>query len=82
MHETAGESLYEKVREVLETIRPMMQSDGGDVELVDVDADGVVSIRFQGACCGCPSSEMTLQSGIEQNLRLRVPEVTAVKAVE
>jgi Fe-S cluster biogenesis protein NfuA len=76
---TAGsEPLRAKVQTVLDQIRPAIQADGGDVELVDVKADGIVEIRFHGACNGCPSSTMTLQSGIERNLRDRLPEVSAV----
>jgi Fe-S cluster biogenesis protein NfuA len=71
----------ERVQGVLNLIRPAIQADGGDVELVDVDADGVVQIRFHGACHGCPSSGMTLHDGIQRNLRERVPEVTRVVAV-
>ena len=58
-----------------------VQADGGDIELVDVKSDGVVQIRFHGACHGCPSSTMTLQMGIERNLREKVPEITAVVPV-
>ena len=71
----------ERVQGVLNLIRPAVQADGGDVELVDVDAEGVVQIRFHGACHGCPSSSMTLQDGIQRNLREKVPEVTRVVAV-
>jgi hypothetical protein len=71
-----------RVLEVLEAIRPAIQDDGGDVELVDVTPDGDVSVRFKGACVGCPSSGMTLQGGIEKNLRTMVPEVRSVSAVE
>jgi len=74
-------SLHEQVQHVLDLIRPAVQSDGGDLELVEVDATGNVLIRFHGACVGCPSSTMTLQSGIERNLKERVPGVTAVTAV-
>jgi Fe-S cluster biogenesis protein NfuA len=74
-------SLRQRVQEVLDLIRPAVQSDGGDLELVDVSDDGVVSVRFHGACVGCPSSTMTLQAGIERNLRQRIPEVTAVMAI-
>jgi Fe-S cluster biogenesis protein NfuA len=70
--------LREKVQNVLNLIRPAVQADGGDIELVDVNAEGVVQIRFHGACHGCPSSTMTLQMGIERNLREKVPEVTSV----
>jgi Fe-S cluster biogenesis protein NfuA len=71
-------SVLERVRGVIELIRPAVQADGGDIELVDVAPDGVVQIRFHGACHGCPSSKMTLQYGIERNLRDKVPEVTRV----
>ncbi len=74
-------SLHEQVQHVLDLIRPAVQSDGGDLELVEVDATGNVLIRFHGACVGCPSSTMTLQSGIERSLKERVPGVTAVIAV-
>ena len=71
-------TLREKVQTVINLIRPAVQADGGDIELVGVTDDGVVQIRFHGACHGCPSSTMTLQMGIERNLRERVPEVTGV----
>jgi Fe-S cluster biogenesis protein NfuA len=73
--------LREKVQEVINLIRPAVQADGGDIELVNVLDDGVVQIRFHGACHGCPSSTMTLQMGIERNLREKVPEVTRVVPV-
>lgn len=72
--------LASRVRGVLDLIRPAVQADGGDVELVGV-VDGEVRIRFHGACIGCPSSNLTLQMGIERNLRDRVPEVRRVIAV-
>jgi len=71
-------TLRDRVQGVINLIRPAVQADGGDIELVDVSGDGVVSIRFHGACHGCPSSTMTLQMGIERNLREKVPEVTQV----
>src|SRR3982750_1811861 len=70
-----------RVQNVLNLIRPAVQADGGDIELVDVTPEGVVQIRFHGACHGCPSSTMTLHMGIERNLREKVPEVTAVVPV-
>jgi Fe-S cluster biogenesis protein NfuA len=81
---TKGETsdIREKVQGVIDLIRPAVQADGGDIELVDVSGDGVVQIRFHGACHGCPSSTMTLQMGIERNLRERVPEVTQVVPVQ
>ncbi len=75
-------SLHERVAEIMELIRPVIQADGGDVELVDVTDKGVVHVRFHGACVGCPSSTMTLQMGIERNLRDHVPEITSVVPVQ
>lgn len=74
-------SLRQRVQEVLDLIRPSVQADGGDIELIDITPAGVVQVRFHGACQGCPSSHMTLHMGIERNLRDRVPEVTDVIAV-
>lgn len=79
--DTISSDLRGRVQSVLDLIRPAVQADGGDVELVDVSPAGVVSIRFHGACHGCPSSTMTLHHGIERNLRERVPEVTQVVPV-
>ena len=69
------------VAAVLELIRPSLQADGGDVRFVDVDEDGVVSVELQGACKGCPMSEMTLANGVERILKERGPGVTKVVAV-
>ncbi len=66
------------VAAVLELIRPSLQADGGDVELIDVDADGVVTVELTGACKGCPMSQMTLAHGVERILKERVPGVTKV----
>jgi len=68
----------ERVQKALDTIRPSLQADGGDCELVDVSADGVVKLRLTGACQGCPMSTMTLKMGIERVLKQMVPEVTEV----
>ncbi len=73
--------MREKVSAVLEKIRPSLQADGGDVELVDVTDDGIVKVRLVGACGGCPMSTMTLQYGIQQTLQEEIPEVKAVQAV-
>jgi Fe-S cluster biogenesis protein NfuA len=62
-------------------MRPIIQSDGGDIELVDVSPEGVVQVRFHGACVGCPSSSITLRQGIERNIREKVPEVREVQAI-
>jgi len=77
-----GATLSERVGHVLNLIRPAVQADGGDVELVEITPDGVVKIRLHGACVGCPSSRITLQVGIERNLRVNVPEVKRIEAVE
>jgi Fe-S cluster biogenesis protein NfuA len=73
--------MKEKVAEVLNLIRPALQADGGDVELVDVTDDGVVSVKLTGACGSCPMSTMTLKMGIEKNLKEKVPGVTSVVQV-
>ena len=72
--------MKEQVKEVLEKIRPSLQADGGDVELVDV-IEGIVTVRLQGACHGCPMSQMTLKNGIERLLKKEIPEVKEVQSV-
>lgn len=71
-----------KVQEVLELVRPALQADGGDVELVDVTDDGLVSVRLTGACGSCPMSTMTLKMGIERTLKEKLPEVKEVVQVQ
>jgi Fe-S cluster biogenesis protein NfuA len=71
--------LQARVQQVLDTIRPHVQADGGDIELVDI-VDGVVQIRLAGSCVGCMYSMMTLQAGVERMLKEQVPEVKAVEA--
>ncbi len=81
--QSQGETLTERVQAVIEHIRPLLQADGGDIELVKIDdTTGVVSVRLQGACKGCPGAAMTLKMGVERHLREKVPEVTEVVAVE
>ncbi|MFN0132304.1 MAG: NifU family protein [Phycisphaerales bacterium] len=75
-------SVHDRVARVINLIRPAVQSDGGDVELVEVTGGGIVRIRLHGACVGCPSSNITLQLGIERNLKAHVPEVASVEAVD
>lgn len=75
-------TLHQRIQEVLDTLRPMIQWDGGDVELVSVNEEGVVTVRFHGACVGCPSSQATLRLGLEKNLRARIPEITSVVSVD
>jgi Fe-S cluster biogenesis protein NfuA len=72
--------MREKVQEILDQIRPSLQADGGDVELVDV-VDGVVKLKLKGSCAGCPMSQMTLAFGIERVLKEKVPEVKRVESV-
>ncbi len=74
--------LASRVEQVINLIRPAVQSDGGDVEFVELTPDRVVRIRLHGACVGCPSSNVTLQMGIERNLRAHVPEITRVEAID
>jgi Fe-S cluster biogenesis protein NfuA len=73
--------MREKVQEVLNMVRPTLQADGGDVELVDVSAEGVVSVKLTGACGSCPMSTMTLKMGIEKTLMEHLPEVKEVVQV-
>ena len=73
--------MKEKVEKILNEIRPMLMRDGGNVELVSIDG-GVVKVRLQGACAGCPMSQMTLRNGIEKVLKEKIPEVTAVVPAE
>ncbi|MGN0733896.1 MAG: NifU family protein [Emergencia sp.] len=73
--------MEQKVKEVLETIRPMLQRDGGDIELVEVTADNVVKVRLQGHCAGCPGARMTLEGVVARVLKESYPEIAAVEAV-
>ena len=70
----------EEVEKVLDEVRPYLQSEGGDVELVDV-ADDVVKVRLKGACAGCPMSQMTLKWGVEQYLKKKIPSIVRVDAI-
>ena len=73
--------MKEEVLKVLETVRPALQADGGDVELVDVTADGIVKVRLKGACGSCPMSTMTLKMGIERAMKDQIPAVKEVVQV-
>mgnify|MGYP001571477114 FL=1 len=73
--------MRDRVEQVINRIRPAVQMDGGDIELVDV-VDGIVKLRLVGSCHGCPSSMMTLKAGIERAIQAEVPEVKSVEAVE
>lgn len=76
-----GHIVKEKVEEVLSLLRPSLQADGGDVELIDVSDDGVVQVKLTGACGGCPFAMMTLKEGIERAIKEEVPEVKEVVAL-
>jgi Fe-S cluster biogenesis protein NfuA len=73
--------LREKVENVLNKVRPLLQRDGGDVELIDVQEDGIVKVKLTGACSGCPMSTMTLKNAIEETIKKEVPEVKSVEQV-
>lgn len=73
--------MKEKVEAALEKIRPSLQADGGDVELVEVTTDGVVKVKLTGACAGCPMRQMTLQMGISRAIKKELPEVKEIVAV-
>ena len=73
--------MREKVQEILEKVRPFLQRDGGDVELVDVEEDGTVKVKLKGACSSCPMATMTLKMGIEKTLKEHIPEVKEVVQV-
>jgi Fe-S cluster biogenesis protein NfuA len=73
--------MLEKVQAVLEQVRPMLQRDGGDVELVEVTADNIVKVKLQGACGSCPMSTMTLKMGIEKAIKEQIPEIVEVQQV-
>ncbi len=75
-------TILEKIEDTLDTIRPALRSDGGDVELVGFDdAEGIVQLRLMGACSACPISQLTMKQGIERRLRAVLPEVREVQAV-
>ncbi|MEE9191325.1 MAG: NifU family protein [Candidatus Aerophobetes bacterium] len=73
--------MQEKIKQALDKVRPSLQADGGDVELIGVDDKGVVKVRLTGACGGCPMATMTLRNGIEKTLKKEVPGITAVESV-
>ncbi len=73
--------MRERIETALNRVRPFLQADGGDVELVDVTPEGVVKVKLTGACGGCPMSQMTLKHGVEKAIREEVPEITEVVSV-
>lgn len=74
-------SLKDQVAEIISKIRPNIQADGGDLELVDVNEEGLVSVRLHGACRGCPGAQMTLKNGVERVIRQHVPQIKEVVCV-
>jgi Fe-S cluster biogenesis protein NfuA len=74
-------SMKEKVEKVIDKIRPALQADGGNIELVDI-VDGIVKVRLMGACAGCQGAQMTLKMGVEKALKEEIPEVVSVEAVQ
>lgn len=75
------EATRKKVEAALDRVRPALQADGGDAEIVDISPQGVVTLQLMGACGGCAMSTMTLKQGIERVVRMEVPEITAVEAM-
>ncbi|MGW8179654.1 MAG: NifU family protein [bacterium] len=73
--------MKEEVQAALDDVRPHLQMDGGDVELVDVTDDGIVKVKLTGSCAGCPMSQMTLKWGVENYLKKKIPDVKSVEAV-
>ncbi len=73
--------ITEKVKQALDDVRPSLQADGGDIELIEVKEDGTVMVKLQGACAGCPMSQMTLKQGVEAYLKKQIPEVKSVESV-
>ena len=81
-HQHDEKSTKDKVIEVINSIRPMLQNDGGDIDFVELTEDNVVKVKLQGACRGCPGAAMTLKMGVERLMKERVPEVKEVVAVK
>jgi Fe-S cluster biogenesis protein NfuA len=73
--------MKEKVEKIIDKIRPALQADGGNIELVDI-VDGIVKVRLMGACAGCQGAQMTLKMGVEKALKEEIPEVVSVEAVQ
>lgn len=80
--EAPASDVRDQVQKILDMIRPAVQMDGGDVELIDVTDEGIVLLRLHGACVGCPSSAITLKAGIERSLKEHVPGIDSVEAID
>ena len=81
METVENSTLKDRVEEAIQQIRPSLQADGGDIQLIAVSEEGQVSVQLQGACAGCPMSQMTLTHGVEKHLKEVIPEVTEVISV-
>jgi Fe-S cluster biogenesis protein NfuA len=81
MNHSRQKDILQKVNAAIDTVRPYLKADGGDVELIEITDDLVVKVRLTGACDGCPFSMMTLRAGIEQAIRRNVPEIKELQAV-
>ncbi len=73
--------LEEKVKSIIEQIRPFLQQDGGDIEFVELTSDNIVKVRLQGACGSCPHAKMTLKQGVERTIQEHLPEIKAVEDI-
>lgn len=73
--------MKEKVQTLINDIRPKLQADGGDIELIDVSENGIVKVKLLGACGGCPMAQMTLKMGVERYLKSKMPEISKVESV-
>jgi Fe-S cluster biogenesis protein NfuA len=73
--------MLDKIKEAIDEIRPRLQADGGDIELIGVTDDNVVRVRLRGACAGCPGAAMTLKMGVERLIKEKVPEIKSVENV-
>ncbi len=78
---TLAKSIYQKVEAALQTIRPYLEADGGDVKILNIDEEGKVKLELLGACGSCPMSTMTLKAGVEESIKRAVPEITSVDAI-
>jgi Fe-S cluster biogenesis protein NfuA len=74
--------MKEQVQQVINEIRPNLQADGGDIDLIDVTEDGIVKVKLRGACSGCPGAAMTLKMGVERVLKQRIPQVTGIENIQ
>jgi len=77
-----GDTMLDNIKKTLDSVRPFLQADSGDVELIEVTDDDIVKVKFTGACHDCPMSQMTLRAGIERTLMLNVPSVKRVESIE